>query len=107
MCGKCVPVVLGLAGVALLVAAITSMYFLPDLYSGPRAELGQPYDTRQAKDDPSNPVLLQDQRDYIWDIEHHGLLLNKHGFQRIADALRDANAAALLAQLAPDFQGEL
>src|SRR5262249_34837988 len=44
-------------------------------------------------------------REYIWEIEHHGNLLNKHGFARLAAALRDADRAALTKILAEDFTG--
>src|SRR5262249_1632820 len=49
--------------------------------------------------------LPQAEREYIWEIEHHGNVLVKHGFQRLADALKQADAKALSALLADDFKG--
>lgn len=49
--------------------------------------------------------LPEAERAYIWDIEHHGNLLNKHGFAALAAALSKADRAALARLLAPDFQG--
>ena len=33
------------------------------------------------------PTLGKDQREYLWQVEHHGLLLSRHGFTRLAQAL--------------------
>jgi hypothetical protein len=46
------------------------------------------------------------QRAYLWDIEHHGLLLSRHGLQRWADVLSRADREALRNLLAPDFRGQ-
>jgi HEAT repeat protein len=60
----------------------------------------------QAKDDrPAAPELPEAERKYLWDIEHHGNLLVKHGFGPFAAALRTADAAALSRLLADDFTG--
>jgi len=70
-----------------------------------------------APDRPSTPgdlprthsaqSLPDEDRAYIWDIEHQGLVLKKYGFGSLKAALRDENAAALLNLLAADFQGEV
>jgi hypothetical protein len=49
----------------------------------------------------------QAQRAYVWEIEHHGLVLGKYGFQRLADALRRADRPALEALLSPTFHGQV
>jgi hypothetical protein len=49
--------------------------------------------------------LPEADRQYIWEIEHHGNLLVKHGFAALAGALKDADAAALSRLLADDFAG--
>jgi HEAT repeat protein len=49
--------------------------------------------------------LPEEDRAYIWDIEHHGNLLGKHGFGPLAQALKQADANALRRILADDFQG--
>jgi len=59
-------------------------------------------------DDQARSLTLdQSQREYLWQIEHHGLILGRKGFPRIARALRNNDLQALLALLADDFQGEL
>jgi len=49
--------------------------------------------------------LPEAQRHYLWDIEHHGNLLVKHGFGPLAKALKNADRAALLGLLSDDFTG--
>jgi hypothetical protein len=58
---------------------------------------------------PKEPKYLLDkeQRQLLWEIEHHGNVLNKFGFQALADAVRKADAEALAKLLAPDFKGEV
>ncbi len=51
--------------------------------------------------------LPDEDRAYIWDIEHQGLVLKKYGFGSLKAALRDENASALLNLLAADFRGEV
>src|SRR5262249_52515218 len=56
---------------------------------------------------PFPPPIMDDaQRAYLWEIEHHGLLLSRHGFQPWADALCRADREALRRLLAPDFRGQ-
>jgi hypothetical protein len=59
--------------------------------------------------EPGGEAALMDeaQREYLWDIEHHGLVLTKKGFSLLADALSKQDRRALTAVLAPDFKGEL
>ncbi len=45
------------------------------------------------------------ERAYLWEIEHHGNLLVRHGFGPLAAALQKADAAALSRLLADDFAG--
>src|SRR5262249_27875301 len=40
-------------------------------------------------------TMDEGQRAYLWEIEHHGLLLSRHGFRRLAEALRRADHEAL------------
>lgn len=49
--------------------------------------------------------LPESERAYLWNIEHHGNVLVKHGFSRFAAALRNADAAALAVLLADKFAG--
>jgi hypothetical protein len=49
----------------------------------------------------------ENQRAFLWDIEHHGLLLSRYGFQPLADALSRGDLVALTALLAPEFKGQV
>jgi hypothetical protein len=51
------------------------------------------------------PTLPASEREFLWDVEHHGNVLNAYGFKKLADALRNADAAGLNAMLAEDFTG--
>src|SRR5262245_17253944 len=46
--------------------------------------------------------LDEQQRKFLWEVEHHGLLLGRHGFRALADALVRADAQALRNLLAAD-----
>src|SRR5438105_726157 len=56
-------------------------------------------------EDGSPPLMDEAQREYIWDIEHHGLTLNQFGFRPLADALSRNDPQALAGVLAPGFVG--
>ncbi len=93
------------------IALLAPLMLLP----GCNGETGKPVSTlshspRQAKGEtasrpkpPAGPVLEQEQREFLWDCEHHGLLLSRRGFPQIAKALSEADANALAHRLAPDF----
>ncbi|HEV3115758.1 MAG TPA: VCBS repeat-containing protein [Gemmataceae bacterium] len=54
------------------------------------------------------PLGLDDtEKAFIWDIEHHGNLLNKFGFKVLADNLARGDAQALAEAFAADFRGQL
>ena len=59
----------------------------------------------RAADRPAVAELPDDEREYLWQVEHHGNVLVKHGFGRLAAALRAADRAALARLLADDFAG--
>lgn len=71
----------------------------------PAGSVGLPADPRNAGNPDANLTLGQDQREYLWQVEHHGLILSRIGFARIADALKRADAAALRTLLADKFEG--
>jgi hypothetical protein len=52
-------------------------------------------------------TLSKEQREYLWTIEHHGLILARHGFPRIGNALEDGDQQALLSLFASGFEGEV
>jgi hypothetical protein len=56
---------------------------------------------------PADLTLGKEQREYLWQVEHHGLILSRRGFSRIAKALKDNDAGALLALFADGFEGEV
>jgi hypothetical protein len=49
--------------------------------------------------------LPEAERQYLWEIEHRGNMLNKHGFGRLARAIAQADPKALSTFLANDFTG--
>ena len=53
----------------------------------------------------SEPELPEAERKYLWEIEHHGNLLVKHGFGPLAAALKAGNATALTELMSADFVG--
>lgn len=55
----------------------------------------------------SGLVLDESEREYIWQIEHHGLVLSRHGFGPLAGALSRADGDALRDLLAPGFTATL
>jgi hypothetical protein len=55
----------------------------------------------------SGLTLPESERTFLWDVEHHGNVLNACGFKRLADALRDGDAGALANLFAEDFTGDL
>jgi hypothetical protein len=52
-------------------------------------------------------VLGQDQREYIWQVEHHALLLSKFWFHELADALAENDKAGLTAMLDKSFTAQV
>ncbi len=62
--------------------------------------------TASSQVDPSLP-LDKEQREFLFQVEHHGLVLGKHGFSRIAKAVSQADAGALRQLLADDFAGQV
>jgi hypothetical protein len=52
-------------------------------------------------------TLAKEQREYLWQVEHHGLVLARRGFSRIAKALKADDTRALLALFAEGFEGEV
>jgi len=61
----------------------------------------------EPKDVMQDLTLSKDQREYLWQVEHHGLILTRLGFARIAAALKNNDAHALLALFAERFEGEV
>jgi hypothetical protein len=64
-----------------------------------------PPDEEDAISRGPSPELPEAEREYLWEIEHHGNLLSKHGFGPLAKALQKTDAEALAGLLADDFRG--
>src|SRR5579864_7082715 len=54
-----------------------------------------------------NTIVVMDeaQRNFIWEVEHHVLVLSKYWFKDFAQALQKADGKAMAHLLAPNFQG--
>jgi hypothetical protein len=52
-------------------------------------------------------TLSREEREYLWQVEHHGLVLSRYGFSRLAQALRRNDPAELEALLADRFEGRV
>jgi hypothetical protein len=62
----------------------------------------------EAVPEPAPPPLKgmdEEQRQFLWQIEHHGNILNRIGFPALAGALRKGDEGALAGMLASDFRG--
>jgi hypothetical protein len=55
----------------------------------------------------SDLTLGTDQREYLWQVEHHGLILIRDGFSRFAQALRRNDTSAFNALMASGFEGSI
>src|SRR5579871_1293244 len=86
--------VLAFLGLAFLACAEKARVENP--FSEPKAESA----TGQLK------TLEEEQRKFLWAIEHHGNVLSQIGFSRLATALKQGDARALETILASDFVGE-
>src|SRR5262245_19460235 len=71
------------------------------------AEASPPVDAHTPSPTRGDVTLERDQREFLWDCEHRGLVLARRGFPQSAKALAAANDAALLERLADDFHAEI
>jgi len=60
-----------------------------------------------SSEEPPPLTLPSSEREYLWQLEHHGNLLTRHGFSALGGALRQGDAAALTALLSADFTGQV
>jgi hypothetical protein len=56
---------------------------------------------------PPDRTLQQSEREYLWQVEHHGNLLTRYGFTALAKALRSGEPRTLDRLLAADFTGQI
>lgn len=71
---------------------------------GRQVSMKSPVDTSGSQ---GEPTLKKDQRAYLWEVEHHGLLLGRFGFARLARALRTDDTTDFLAVLSDGFEGRI
>lgn len=57
--------------------------------------------------DPTAPVLAEEERQYLWEVEHCGTVLSEYGFSKLKTALRSANSDAFATIFAADFEGRI
>lgn len=55
--------------------------------------------------DERESVMSAEERQYIWDVEHHVLVLSKFWFRDLAESLKNSDRPKLLNMLAPSFKG--
>jgi hypothetical protein len=55
--------------------------------------------------DPDDMQLAESETAYLWDIEHHGNVLVKYGFNPLAEALKKGDGPGLFRLLSEDFTG--
>src|SRR5437588_12975017 len=58
-------------------------------------------------DDALTKGLADSEKGLLWDIEHHGNLLNKFGFKTVSDALSRADEQGVLEAFAAEFSGRV
>jgi hypothetical protein len=68
---------------------------------------GPPDQNTPAADSAAKPGIMdEEQRAELWEIEHLGLVLGKHGFRAVSDAISRGDEAALTRLLATEFAGQ-
>jgi hypothetical protein len=58
-------------------------------------------------DADENLELPEAEREFLWQVEHHGNLLSQQGFKKLADALKRSDADAIAGFLAADFTAHI
>ncbi len=79
----------------------------PDRQSPAGSGWAPALDPSDNPDPKADLTLGKDQREYLWQVEHHGLVLSRLGFSRIAKALKDDDPKAFLSLCAEGFAGEV
>jgi len=107
MAGNKPLVFLGLVGLLLVVSAALGAAWYWYANPGATTQEGEVCtDCSEAASETADVRLDQEQREYIWQIEHHVLLVGKQWFHELGEAWGQADAAAVLAMFAGDFQGQ-
>jgi hypothetical protein len=106
------------AGVLAVTAFPAAVYFAgylnprtvperPVTHAGPDSAAWLPTAPVTPPEEQSTLVLDNGEREYLWQVEHQGLVLDRHGFRPLADALRHADQDGLRKLLAPGFIGRI
>jgi hypothetical protein len=90
-----------LGGVLILGLVAATVWFVRAL------GLGQAVVVADQHGEEDELPLPAHERQYLWEIEHHGNLLNRHGFRALGAALRGGDQRDVARLLAKDFRGYL
>src|SRR5262249_4420130 len=61
----------------------------------------------RAQEEASKPTLDKNEREYLWQAEHHHLLLGRYGFTPFAEALSQGNADKIRWCMASGFVAQI
>jgi hypothetical protein len=95
----------GLSGLAVITCAALGTIWYANAPGRPTPEASAASAKLPVPKESPDLALDEDQRQFLWEVEHHGLVLSRHGFSPLGDALRRADGRALAALLADDFRG--
>jgi hypothetical protein len=92
--------------IGLVIAAVAACTSAALWYTPPVVEVA-------FHDPPPQPIsrtglaLPEDERKYLWELEHHHNVLQEFGFRALCEALRDADRKGIERQLAAEFTAEI
>ncbi|MDA1052940.1 MAG: VCBS repeat-containing protein [Planctomycetota bacterium] len=90
------------------VVAITSCVAASLFYHGRSPDAGDTASKTKAEVAIESSLYLpDDEREYLWECEHHGNVLSEHGWRAVSKALQQLQADELVKTLAADFHGSV
>ena len=98
----------GLALIAGAAAAVLTWWLMRAVPRGDDAR--QPASEHSPSSPSASRLALSipaSEREFVWDLEHHGNLLNRFGFRRLGAALAEEDGDSLGAMFASDFEARL
>jgi hypothetical protein len=95
-----------LLGLLLVAGTAFGAYLRLRPAAGTRAEGGEVCTDGECCSSSDGLTLEESEREFLWQVEHGGNLLVRHGFGPLAAALRQADAPALLALCGGNFHGQ-
>lgn len=93
-------------GGALAVGLTGVLFFLALVFRTEQSNTAARSNLPPDKKAPQELLLPEEERSFLWDCEHHGNLLRKHGFAQLETAIQKTDGAAILKALAADFTGK-